>query len=131
MPTDGAAHATALAQELIRQSLDQLCVGVGDVQLRFTHSTISLWSSIRVSTRDDALIQPYTLDGIALLLPLLNKEVTAADIDTSGELSFKLGGAIIWCCSDPDYEAWSYDVRRGDKVVCMPSGSLTIWSANR
>ena len=124
-----AAHATALTQELLGQSLDQLCVGVGDAQLRFTYSTISLWSTMRVSTRIDSLVQPHTLDGVAVLLPLLNGEVTAVDIDSRGGLSFTLGGATVWCRSDPDYEAWSYDGRKGEKVVCTPGGDLAIWNA--
>ena len=116
--------------ELLRVDLpDQLCVGAGDVQLRFTHSTVSLWSTIGVSTRNDALVRPYTFDGVALLLPLLNGEVTAVDIDASGGLSFALSGARIRCGSDPEYEAWSYDGRHGGKVVCMPGGDLAIWNA--
>jgi hypothetical protein len=131
MPTNDAAHASALAQRLLGQSFDQLCVGAGDVQLRFTHSTVSLWATIGVSTGGDALVQPYTLDGVALLLPLLNDEVTAVDIDPSGRLSLTLGGATVWCGSDPDYEAWTYDGRHGEKVVCTPGGDLAIWNADR
>ncbi|MGY5885822.1 DUF6188 family protein [Modestobacter lacusdianchii] len=131
MPTDDAAHATALAQELLGQSLDQLCVGAADAQLRFTHSTVSLWSTIGVSTGDDALVRPYTPDGVALLLPLLGGEVSAVDIDSRGRLSFTLGGATVSCGRDPDYEAWSYDGRQGEKVVCTPGGDLAIWNADR
>ncbi len=128
---DDAAHATALAQELLGQSFDQLCVGAGDVQLRFTHSTVSLWSTIAVSTGDDARVRPCTLDAVALLLPLLTDEVTALEIDPSGKLSLTLGGATIRCGSDPDHEAWSYDGRRGEKVVCAPGGDLAIWNGDR
>ena len=131
MPTDDAAHATALAQELLGQSLDQLCLGTGDAQLRFTHSTVSMWSTIGVSTGEDALVRPYALDGVALLLPLLNGDVTAVEIDSSGRLSFTLGDTTVWCGSDPDHEAWSYDGRRGEKVVCTPGGNLAIWNADR
>ena len=131
MPTDDSAHAAALTQELLGQSLDQLCVGVGDAQLRFTHSTISLWSTMRVSTGVDALVRPYALDGVAAFLPLLNGEVTAVDIDSRGGLSFTLGGATVWCGSDPDYEAWSYDGPQGEKVICTPGGDLAIWNADR
>jgi hypothetical protein len=131
MRTDDVAHATALAQELLGQSLDQLCLGIGDAQLRFTHSTVSLWSTIGVSIGDVGLVRPYSLDGVTLLLPLLSAEVTAVDIDPSGRLSFALGGATVWCASDPDYEAWSYDGRQGEKVVCTPGGELAIWTAER
>jgi hypothetical protein len=131
MPTDDAAHATALAQALLGRSLDQFCVGAGDAQLRFTDATVSLWSTIRVSTGGDALVRPYTLDGVALLLPLLNGEVTAVDIDSSGGLSFTLGGVTVWCGSDQDYEAWCYDGPQGEKVVCTPGGDLAIWNADR
>lgn len=131
MPTDDAAYATALARGLLGQSFDHLCIGARDVQLRFTHSTVSLWSTIGVSTGDDALVQPYTLDGVSLLLPLLNDEVTAVDIDARGRLSFTLGGATVWCGSDPDYEAWSYDGRHGEKVICTPGGDLATWKADR
>lgn len=131
MSTDDAAQATALAQDLLGQSLDQLCVGAGAAQLRFTDSTVSLWSTIRVSTGADALVRPYTLDGVALLLPLMNGEVTAVGIDSRGGLSFTLGGATVRCGSDPGYEAWSYDGRQGEKVVCTPGGDLAIWHADR
>ncbi len=117
-----AAHATALVQALLGQSLDQFCVGAGDAQLRFTDSTVCLWSTIRVSTGVDALVRPYILDGVALLLPLMKGEVTAVDIDSRGRLAFTLGGATVWCGSDPDYEAWSYDGPQGEKVVCTPGG---------
>lgn len=131
MPTDDAAHATALAQGLLGQSLDQLCLGAGDAQLRFTHSTVALWSTIGVSTGDAAVVRPYSLDGVALLLTLLNDEVTAAGIDSSGNLSLTLGGTTVWCGSDPDHEAWSYDGRHGEKVVCTPGGDLAIWNPDR
>lgn len=112
-------------------SLDQLCVGGYDVQLHFTDSAVSLWSPIRVSTGGDASVQPHSLDGVALLLPLLNAEVTAVGIDVSAELSLSLGGATIRCGSHPYYEAWSYDGPEGGKVVCTPGGDLAIWSAGR
>ena len=89
-----------------------------------------LWSTIGVSTGGDAIVQPCTLDGVALLLPHLNG-VTTADIDQSGRLSFTLGGATVSCGSDPDHEAWFYDGRHGKKVVCMPGGDLAIWRAGR
>ncbi len=52
----------------------------------------------------------------------MNGEVTAVDIDSRGRLAFTLGGATVWCGSDPDYEAWSYDGPQGEKVVCTPGG---------
>ena len=131
IPSDDAAHATALAQALIGQSLDQVCVGAGDAQLRFTDSTVALSSPIRVSTSAAAPVPPYTLDAIAMLLPLLNGDVTAVAIDASGELSLELNGATLSCGSDPSYEAWAYDGRHGEKVVCTPGGDLAIWNAAR
>lgn len=131
MPRDDASHATALTRALLGQSLDRLCVGAGDAQLRFTDSTISLWSTIRVSAGVDGLVQPYSLEGVALLLPLLNGEVTSVDIDSSGGLSLTLGAATLWCGSDPDDEAWSYDGPQGEKVICAPGGDLAIWNADR
>ena len=97
----------------------------------FSHATVSLWSTIGVSTGDDAVVEPYNLSGVALLLPLLNGEVTAAHIDPSGKLTITLGGVTIWCGSDPDYESWSCDGRDGKKVACTPGGDLAIWSAAR
>ncbi len=59
-------------------------MGPGDTQLRFSDSVVSLWSPIRVSTAADALIEPYTLDAVALLLPLLGTDVTAIGVSASG-----------------------------------------------
>jgi hypothetical protein len=106
-------------------------LGVGDAQLRFAHSTVSLWSTIGVSPGGTALVRPYALDGVALLLPPLSDEVTALDISPGGRLPLTLGGATVWSGSDPDYEAWSYDGRQGEKVVCTPGGELAIWTADR
>ncbi len=127
LPSDHAADATALTPTLVGQSLDQLCVGPGDAQLRFSDSNVSLWSPIRVSTASDALVQSYTLDAVALLLPLLTNDVAAVAISPSGELSLTLGGTTLWCRSAPQYEAWSYKGPRGEKVVCTPGGDLAIW----
>ncbi len=131
MPSDHAADAAALAQALVGQSLDQLCVGPGDTQLRFSHADVSLWSPIRVSTAADSVVQPYTLDGVALLLPLLSSEVVAVAISPNGELSLTLDGTTLRCGSDPHYEAWSYNGPRGEKIVCVPGEELAIWTADR
>ena len=84
---------------------------------------------MRVSAGVDSLVRPDTLDGVAVLLPLLNGEVTAVHIDSGGRLSFTLEGVTVCCGSDSDYEAWSYEGRHGEKVVCKPGGDLAIWNA--
>jgi hypothetical protein len=120
-----------LAQALVGQSLTQLCVSVADVQLRFTDSNVTLWSPMRVSTASHAVVHPYTVDGLALLLPLLNGDVTAAGTSESGELSLTIGDTTVRCGSHPHYEAWSYNGPRDETVVCTPGGDLAIWNAHR
>ena len=130
MASADAARATTLIQVLVGRSLDQVCVGVADAQLGFTGATVSLWSLIRVPPGSEtAAVRPHTLDGLTLLVPLLDGSVAAAGVSDSGELTLTIGGTTVSCGSDPDYEAWSFSGPDGETVVCTPGGSLTIWSA--
>lgn len=134
MTSRDAAQATALVQVFVGQSLTQVCVGVADAQLRFSEfdSTVSLWSPMRVPTASSAVaVDPYSLDGLALLLPLLDKEVTAAVVTDAGALELAIGGTTVSCAADPNCEAWSFNGPRGETVVCTPGGDLAIWSARR
>ncbi len=134
MLSQDAAQATSLAQILVGQQLTQLCAGIADAQLHFSavDASINLWSPIRAATAaTDLAVDPYGLDGVAVLLPLLNSDVVAVQVADSGELSLTIGETTVSCASDPGYEAWSLTGRQGTMVVCVPGGRLEIWGAPR
>jgi len=122
-------QATALAELLIGHSLVQVCVGVGDAQLNFTGGFgITLESPIGVGPAGESEAAPYTLEGLALLLPLLNGDVTDVDISEGGHLSLTVGVTTLQCRSGSGFEAWNYRGPSGEMVVSLPSGGLAIWS---
>lgn len=127
MTTD-AATATRLLQALVGQSLPQLCVGVGDLQMRFDGGLgVNLESAVRVGTGE--LAEPYSLGGLAYLLPLLNNQVTQAQAGEDGSLTLTFGTTTLRCESDSHDEAWNYSGPDRSLVVSMPGGGLAIWSS--
>ncbi len=130
MPSNDHNDATRLLQALVGQSLEQICVGVGDVQLRFSGDgfSVALGSGVR-TTADRAVVAPYTLEGLALLVPLLNGEVTGAHIDDRGGLSLIVRRTTLHCPENPEFEAWNLSGPSGALVVSMPGADLAVWSA--
>lgn len=127
MTTD-AATATELLQALVGKSLPQLCVGVGDLQMRFDGELgVQLEGVVRVGT--GIPVEPYSLDGLAYLLPLLNSEVSAAKADENGSLTLTIGATTLHCDADDHYEAWNYNGPDCALLVSMPGGELSIWSS--
>lgn len=125
--TSDVATATALLQGLVGKALSQLCVGVGDVQLRFDDGqSVQLESTITVG--DTVPVEPYNLGGLARLLPLLNAELTAVSVDETGLLTLTIGATNIRCEADERYEAWNYNGPEGLLVVALPGSKLSIWS---
>jgi Family of unknown function (DUF6188) len=128
--TEDARSATALALPLVGQSLLQLGLGVGDAQLHFTGGiTVTFGGPIEVAAAPDGPVVPFGLDGVALLLPLLNGEVTHVGVSDDGALFLTVGGTTLRCGADPDFEAWNYTGPGGRRVVSMPGGELAIWDA--
>ena len=128
--TEDARSATALAQPCVGQSLIQLRLGVGDAQLHFTGDfTVTLEGPIEVAAAPDGPVVPYALDGVALLLPLLNADVTRVGVSDDGALSLRFGGTTLRCGADLDFEAWNYTGPGSTRVVSMPGGGLAIWDA--
>jgi Family of unknown function (DUF6188) len=129
--SEAALVATALAQPLVGQSLVQLRLGAGDAQLHFTgHFTITFESPlVVVGPAPDGPVVPYALDGVALLLPLLNADVELVGVSDDGALSVTVGGTTLRCGMDPDFEAWNYTGPGGRLVVSVPGGRLAIWDA--
>jgi hypothetical protein len=126
--TEDARSATALAQPLVGQWLAQLCVGAGDAQLRFANDfEVTFEGPIAVASAVSAPAMPNALDGVALLLPLLNGEVTDVGVSDDGALSLTVGGTILRCGADPDFEAWNFTRPGGERVVSTPGGALAIW----
>jgi Family of unknown function (DUF6188) len=128
--TEDPRSATALAQPLVGQSLLHLRLGAGDAQLHFTEDfTVTFEGPIEVATAPDGPVVPYGLDGVALLLPLVNAEVAQVGISDDGALSLTVGRTTLRCGADPAFEAWSYTGPGGRRVVSMPEGGLAIWDA--
>jgi hypothetical protein len=58
--------------------------------------------------------------------------VTAASASADGTLSIKFGDGIeLIVPPSPPHEAWELSASNGLKVVCMPSGSLSVWDPLR
>lgn len=130
MPSTDHNDATQVLQTLIGQSLEQICVGVGDVQLRFSGDEVfvGLGSGVRTAPHR-TVVAPNSLEGLALLVPLLNGDVAAVHIDDRGGLSLVVGGTTLHCPESPEFEAWSLSGPSGVLVVSMPGGDLAVWSA--
>lgn len=71
-------------------------------------------------------------DGAAATLvgELTGQVVTVGTADDTGALRVDFdGGARLIVEPDPAYEAWTVAGPGGLKVVCLPGGELSIWSA--
>jgi hypothetical protein len=84
---------------------------------------------IDVAATADGPVVPYAFDGVALLLPLLNADVTHVGVSDDGALSLTVGGTTLRCGAAPDFEAWNCTGTGGRRVVSMPGGGLAIWDA--
>lgn len=125
--TSEAAKATALLQPIVGMYLSQLGVGVGQLQMHFSgEASLSYENDIRVN--GSASVKPPSLDGLALLLPLLNETVTQGAADGSGGLSLSFGNSRVQCDGDQHYEARTYNGPSRVMVVSIPGGDLAIWS---
>lgn len=120
-------EASVLLQALVGRSLPQLCVGVGDLQLRF-EGELCVTLESPISTDQRATVEPCSLDGLAYLLPLLNATVTAAGATEKGGLRLVFGPTTLYCDADEHYEAWNYNGPGRALVVAMPGGDLAIWT---
>jgi hypothetical protein len=112
------------------QAFHQLCVGVGEVQLHFDGGlSLRFETDIMHADGASAPVPPYTLDGLSLLIPLLNADVTGVGVNELGGLSLTVGRTELHCAGHPDYEAWNLSGPNGVLVVCAPGGDLAVWSA--
>ena len=126
MTVEDAHSGTRQVQSLVGQSLSQLCLGPGDAQLRFSSGvTVTFENPITVAAGGSVV--PYALEGVALLLPLFNGEVSDVAVEDDGVLSLVIAGTTLRCRPDPDYEAWQVTGRDVGLVVCTPGGGLAIW----
>lgn len=121
-----AVVVTELMQLPVGSFLPQLCVGVGDLQMRFNDgSQVSFTGEITV---DGGLpVEALSLEGPALLLPMLNGDVTVLSAADSGTLTLVVGAATLTCPADPQYESWNYSGADGTSVICLPGGEFGIW----
>ena len=115
---------------MIGQALNQLCVGVGELQLHFDGGlSITFETEVRRGDGAGVPVSPYALEGLSLLVPLLNGNVTGAVVNGRGGLSLAIDRSEVHCPSHPDFEAWNLSGPNGVLVVCTPGGDLAVWSA--
>jgi hypothetical protein len=91
MPSNDVQDAERLLRPLIGQALTQLCVGVGDLQLHFDGGlSVTFETEARPADGAGGSVAPYTLEGLSLLVPLLNGNVTGAAVNGLGGLSLTI-----------------------------------------
>lgn len=127
MSTD-AEQATQLLADLGGRYLAQVHVGAGDLQLLFDGGTLVRLAGTTRLGDVDAVEEPQSLPGLALLLPLLNEEVRSAAVAPDGTLTVAFGAGVLRCVPDEKYEAWEFTKESGAMVICMGGGELAIWS---
>lgn len=112
---------------LVGLCFPQLRVGVGEVQLRFEDGqAVQLAGVITIGDSGDR-VEPYSLQGLAGLAPLLNKPLTEVAVAEDGELRMAFGQTIVACPRDEEYEPWNYSGFTS-KVVAMAEGEFGIWT---
>ncbi|WP_299952005.1 DUF6188 family protein [uncultured Modestobacter sp.] len=128
MTADGGRSASAQVQPLVGRSLSQLCVGPHDAQLRFSGAvTVTFEAPITVASAPGEPVLAHELEGLALLVPLLNGDVVAVAVGDDGALGLTIGGTTLRCGPDPDHEAWQVTGSDVGLVVCGPGGGLDVW----
>ena len=130
MSSPDGRDATDLLQPLVGRSLQQLCVGPGEVQLLFVDGW---WLQLEstVSGGMGGHVVPYGLDGLGVLQPLLGSVTTDVAVDAGGELSLTLGATTVRCPADAHHEAWTAGGPDGTRVVCLPGGGVARWAGRR
>lgn len=72
--------------------------------------------------------EPDSADRFAPIEALVGVEITRAECNETGNLEvFFANGTVIRSRPHGDYEPWNVAGPRGFKVVCMPSGGLSVW----
>lgn len=67
----------------------------------------------------------------AVVVRLLNLEITEASIHESGELFLRFSsGQYLQCLPDGRFEAWTLLGTMGEQAVCMAGGGIARWSAS-
>ncbi len=125
--SEDAQHATRALTALVGRSLHLLGVGGWQVSLELGGDhAVTLEQAVDVGDHQPAA-EPATLNGLALLLPLLNREVTAAYVEADGRLVLSFGDLTLQCAPDAEYEAWNYRGPSGALIICQPGGGLAVW----
>lgn len=114
-------------QALVGLCFHQLCVSVADVQLHFEDGQeIQLACMVTISTSGKR-VEPYSLQGLTDLVPLLNTPLTEVTVTEDGELVLLFGPTTLRCPRSAEYEPWNYSGLTS-KVVAMPDGELAMWT---
>ena len=125
--TSDGVQATLLLQAMLGSSLDQLGVGGFELQLRLSSGhVVQLEQPVEVG--DAVGVVAHSLEGLALLVPLLNAEVEAVTADDAGGLLLTLGGTTLRCPGGVEFEAWNVSGPGGVLVVSTPGGGLATWT---
>lgn len=129
--TSDEQQATELLAGVVGHDLQQLRVGVGQVQLVFDDGKfVHLAGRTRLDEGPE-IEEPQSLEGLAILLPFLNESVVSAEVGPGGTLAVAFGTGVVRCSPDEQYEAWEFTTEAGAMVVCMGGGVLAIWSENQ
>lgn len=129
--TSDEQQATELLAGVVGHDLEQLRVGAGSVQLVFDDGTfVHLAGTTRLNEGSE-IEEPQSLEGLAILLPLLNESVVSAGVRPGGALAVGFEVGVVTCSPDEQYEAWEFTTEAGAMVVCMGGGVLAIWSGDR
>jgi hypothetical protein len=74
---------------------------------------------------------PLTADVAAVLLALLNTEVTTATLSPDGALTVVLGEVRLVVEADEMYESWQLSADNGLLLAGLPGGDVAIWSPDK
>jgi hypothetical protein len=126
----GLTRVNEWLRQLVGMNLDQLCVGVADLQLNFTGAAghVEAPITVRTASRPDTVHEPSSLAALHYLRPLLNRELDEACVTEDKSLVLSFGDITLAVRPDPDYEAWNVRIEAlGALVVCTAGGDLSIF----
>lgn len=85
--------------------------------------------SVHTGRGDVVRVEPRSCaEGGIWLIGLLRREVTEGVVGAGGDLRIEfVGGVVLECVADPDYEAWTLTGPKGETVVAVPGGGVERW----
>jgi hypothetical protein len=118
-------------RQLVGMNLNQMCLGVGDLQLNFSGAAIQVEAPItfKPAHYPHAVHEPSSMAAMHHLRPLLNRELDDARVADDKTLVLRFGDITLEVRPDPAYEAWNLTLEQpGARVFCTAGGDLSIFS---